>query len=80
MAWLVLMRALFPPWCRPRDLPASDVAACQLERRDHRLLITAPARLVERLRAARSDVFKGESWVLAGQGRLRPAALLELAG
>jgi len=67
-------------WCRPRDLPASDVAACQLERRDHRLLITAPARLVERLRAARSDVFKGESWVLAGQGRLRPAALLELAG
>jgi hypothetical protein len=73
-------REAWSAWCRPRDLPANDVAACQLERRDYRLLVAAPSRLVERLRAARSDVFKGESWVLAGQGRLRPAALLELAG
>lgn len=65
-------------WCQPRGLPAAEVNACILERQGCRLRVTAAPRLVERLRAARSDVFKGEAWVVAGAGRLRPAAQVEL--
>jgi hypothetical protein len=34
--------------------------------------------LIERLRAARSDAVKHEAWLLAGDGRTRLAAQLEL--
>jgi hypothetical protein len=66
-------------WCQQRSLPGSDVEACRLEVIGHRLRVHAPARLVERLRAARSDALKGEAWLLAGTGRIRPAAMIELA-
>jgi hypothetical protein len=65
-------------WCQPRSLPAAEVAACTLERHSYRLRVTAMPRLIERLRAARSDVFKGEAWLLAGTGQLRAAAQVEL--
>jgi hypothetical protein len=65
-------------WCQPRGLPAAEVDSCVLERHAHRLRILAAPRLVERLRVARSDVFKGEAWLLAGTSRLRPAAQVEL--
>jgi hypothetical protein len=65
-------------WCQPRGLPAAEVDACVLARQGYRLCVTAAPRLVERLRAARSDVFKGEAWLLAGTGRLRAAAQIEL--
>lgn len=65
-------------WCQPRGLPAAEVDACVLERQGFRLRVTAAPRLVERLRSARSDVFKGEAWLLAGTVRLRAAAQIEL--
>jgi hypothetical protein len=65
-------------WCHPRNLPAAEVEASTPELHDCRLRVLAPARLLERLRSARSDVFRGEAWVLAGTGRLRRAAVLEL--
>jgi hypothetical protein len=65
-------------WCHPRSLPQAEVDACQLVPEKSRLLIQAPVRLVERLRAARSDALKGEAWLLAGQGRSREAGLIEL--
>jgi hypothetical protein len=71
-------RPAWRAWCQPRGLPASEVEACSVELHDCRLRVLAPPRLVDRLRAARSDVFKGEAWVLAGTGRLRQAAVLEL--
>jgi len=40
--------------------------------------VRAPHRLIERLRAARSDAIKQEAWLLAGAGRTRTAAQLEL--
>jgi hypothetical protein len=49
-----------------------------LERIDHRLLVYAPPRLIDRLRAARSDAVKQEAWLLAGEGRTRTAAQIEL--
>jgi hypothetical protein len=73
-----LWRQAWRAWCQPRNLPPAEAEACVLERQDYHLRVTAPARLVERLRAARSDVFKEEAWLLAGSGRLRSAARIEL--
>jgi hypothetical protein len=71
-------RQAWRSWCQPRSLPAAEYDACKLERQEYRLRVLAPKRLVDRLRAARSDALKGEAWVLAGTGNLRPAALLEI--
>ncbi len=65
-------------WCQQRSLPSNEVEACRLEVVEHRLRVQAPPRLVERLRAARSDALKGEAWLLAGSGRVRPAAMIDL--
>jgi hypothetical protein len=73
-AWRQAWRA----WSHPRSLPSAEVDACRLEHSDHRLLVRAPQRLIERLRAARSDAIKQEAWLLAGVGRTRTAAQLEL--
>jgi hypothetical protein len=72
-------REAWRTWCQPRGLPATDVEASVLEMNGCRLLVKAPSALVQRLRAARSDVFKGEAWLLAGKGRLRMAAQVEIA-
>jgi hypothetical protein len=71
-------RQAWQAWCHPRGLPSSEVDACRLERVEHRLLVRAPRRLIERLQAARSDAIKQEAWLLAGTGRTRTAAQLEL--
>jgi hypothetical protein len=71
-------RQSWQEWSHPRGLPANEVEACRLERVDHRLLVRAPPRLIERLRTTRSDAVKGESWLLAGSGRTRTAAQIEL--
>jgi hypothetical protein len=73
-----LWRQAWRTWCQPRNLPAADVEACTLEQRDYHLSVLVPHRLLERLRSARSDALKGEAWLLAGTGRLRAAALLDV--
>jgi hypothetical protein len=65
-------------WCHPRSLPAGEVEACFLERRDSRLRVRAGRALLAGLRAGRSDVFRGEAWVVAGSGQFRSAAQLEM--
>jgi hypothetical protein len=65
-------------WCQQRNLPFGEAEACQLELTGHRLMVRAPTRLVERLRTARSDALKGEAWLLAGSGRVRATALIDL--
>jgi hypothetical protein len=73
-----MWRQAWQSWSHPRGLPPAEVEACRLERVDHRLLVHAPARLIDRLRTARSDAVKQEAWLLAGEGRTRVAAQLEL--
>ena len=73
-----MWRQAWQTWSHPRSLPQAEVAACRLERADHRLLVYAPPRLIDRLRAARSDAVKQEAWLLAGEGRTRLAAQIEL--
>jgi hypothetical protein len=65
-------------WCQPRNLPAQETDACGLERAGARLRVRMSKRLADRLRALRSDIFKGEAWILAGEGPLRQAAVLEV--
>jgi hypothetical protein len=38
--------------------------------------VQAPPRLVQRLQAAKSDLFKGDAWLLVGDGYFRAAAQL----
>jgi hypothetical protein len=71
-------RQAWRAWAQPRSLPPAEVEACRLERQDHLLRVTAPRKLVDRLRSARSDALKGEAWVLAGEGNVRAALLLEI--
>jgi hypothetical protein len=71
-------RQVWQEWSESRGLPPAEVEACTLEREGVRLCITAPTSLIERLRATRSDALKGETWLLAGAGRIRAAALVEL--
>ncbi len=63
-------------WGQAHGLTAAEIGACHVERRDHRLVVSAGRALVERLRAARGE--KGEAWILAGAGHIRPAALLDM--
>lgn len=67
-----LWRQAWRDWSQARGL--SDVEACRLERVDHRLLVHAPPSLFDRLRTA----VKQEAWLLAGEGRTRVAAQIEL--
>ena len=65
-------------WCKQRQLPTNEVEICALNYRPPRLEVQAPARLVQRLQAAKSDLFKGEAWLLAGDGYIRTAAQLAI--
>jgi hypothetical protein len=73
-----LWQQAWQTWSHPRRLPLAEVAACRLQRVDHRLLVHAPLRMIDRLRAERSDAVKQEAWLLAGEGRTRRAAQIEL--
>lgn len=65
-------------WCRQRSVPPAETAACRLRWAGGHLDVMAPPRLEQRLRDARSDVFKGEAWLLLGAAHVRPAAALRL--
>ena len=66
-AWREAWRA----WCEGRDLPDADV--CRVQAEDNRIRVVAPRPLTERLGGERTD-----AWLLAGVGRTRVAAPLEI--
>lgn len=65
-------------WCRARGLSKSDAEPCAIQHQGCRLRVIASPRLLERFRSGRSDVLKGEAWLLGGSGPLRPMAALEV--
>jgi hypothetical protein len=67
-------------WCKQRPLPANEVDACSLTWHAPRLEVQAPSRLIQRLQGAKSDLFKGEAWILVGDGYVRLAAQLSARG
>jgi hypothetical protein len=72
-------RGVWETWCQARGLPAADAERCTLALEDCRLVVRAPRRLLERLQSLRSDALKGEAWLVAGEGSVRRAALLDVA-
>jgi hypothetical protein len=58
-------------WCMGRRLQVAD--ACRVEAMEDRIRVTAPRALAERMGAERS-----EAWLLAGDGRVRVAAPMEI--
>ncbi len=65
-------------WCQPRGFPASEATECGLERQGPRLRVTVPASWLTRLEGHHGDVLRGKAWLLAGEGRIRAAAQLEI--
>jgi hypothetical protein len=66
-------------WCQSHSLPAAEVEACVLQRQEHRLVVQAPKRMVERYRGGpRAEALRQEGWLLAGEGRCRAAGQIEL--
>jgi len=63
-------------WCRQRQLPMNEVEACAITYRAPRLEVQPPPRLLQRLQAAKSDLFRGDAWLLVGDGYVRQAAQL----
>ena len=63
-------------WCRQRQLPTNEVELCALTHREPRLEVQPPPRLLQRLQAAKSDLFRGEAWLLVGDGYVRWATQL----
>lgn len=63
-------------WCRQKQLPAAEVESCVLTPRPPRLEVQMPPRLLQRLQAGKSDLFKGDAWLLIGDGYFRAATQL----
>ena len=61
-------------WGQGRGLSAADADACRVEALEDRVRVTAPRGLAERLGGERQ-----EAWLLAGAGRVRVAAPMEIA-
>ncbi len=66
-------------WCQSHSIPAAEIEAAVLQRQEHRLVVQAPKRMVERYRSGpRAEALRQEGWLLAGEGRCRAAAQIEL--
>jgi hypothetical protein len=65
-------------WCRMiRGVTAAEADAASLEKSGHRLVVRAP-QLADRLRLARTELFRGEAWLFAGEPHTREALQIEL--
>lgn len=65
-------------WAHSRGLPDADAGACALSLAGHRLQVQAGQAVLDRLKKAKSDVFKGETWLLIGDGHMRTAVMLQV--
>jgi hypothetical protein len=73
-----LWQGAWRAWGQQRGIPPAETATCRLARSGCLLQVEAPRRLLSRLQDTRSDALKGETWLLAGTGRARAAAKVEL--
>jgi hypothetical protein len=65
-------------WAGSAGLSPAHVDASQVRREGHRLVVSVPSGILNRLRATRNEVLKGEVWLLAGDDRVREAAQLQV--
>jgi hypothetical protein len=66
-------------WLHSRGLTDADVESCRLERSACRLRIAVPPALMDRIRAVVRPAVQGDIWLLAGEGRFRAAAHVEIS-
>jgi hypothetical protein len=66
-------------WCQTRTVPPAEIQECELALSNERLRVAAPERLIQYLQAGKSDIFRGDTWLLAGEGYVRQAARVEIA-
>jgi hypothetical protein len=71
-------RGAWLAWCRARQPALADAESCRVDYGDCKVRVQAPKALVERLKAARSEVLRGETWLTLGTGRTRAAACVEI--
>jgi hypothetical protein len=72
-------RAPLSAWGQQRSLPSSELEACKLERVDHRLIVRPPLK-ADRLRQMRSELSRGEVWLMTpASGKSKATAQVELA-
>lgn len=71
-------RHAFRAWAESRGLKGPEIEGCPLVRVGHRLQVVLGPRALDRLRSSRSDALKGLAWLLAGEGRIRPAVQIEV--
>jgi len=74
-----LWRKAWLQWGQGRGLSTAELEDCSLERAGICLKAKAGKRLTDRLRSMRTDFWKGETWLLAGEGHIRCCARLEIA-
>ena len=65
-------------WCENRQLPPNEAAACAVEYADCKVHVKAVKGLVDRLKMARSELMRGETWLTLGTGRTRAVASVEI--
>jgi hypothetical protein len=70
-------RQAWQAWGQAHGRQQAEIEVCSLEPKGLRLRVTAPPSLAEQLHASGGDL-KGEAWVLAGEGRLRRVAVIEI--
>jgi hypothetical protein len=71
-------RQAWHDWCRPRGLLLPEGENCPLERRGFKLRATLSNHLISKLRDIHSEVLHGDTWLLAGSGRTRAAATVQI--
>ncbi len=65
-------------WGQQRGFSADELNACRLDLAGECLRLHPPGSLADRLHAARHEILKGDTWLLAGEGWLRPAVRIEV--
>jgi hypothetical protein len=71
-------RGAWRTWCQNHGVPAAEAEACALNRDGLLLRVDAPGELRQRLHSANGEARRDEVWLLAGEGKLRTAARVEL--
>jgi hypothetical protein len=70
--------AAWKAFCRSLNPPIADTESAVQGKTGLRLTIKVSRQFMDWLRASRSDLLRGEGWLLAGSGRTRAAAVIKL--
>jgi hypothetical protein len=73
-----LLKNAWQAWAKSRGLKEAEIETCAFALEGHQLRVLPPPALIDQLRASRSDVFKGDTWLLLGESHIRNAVQLEL--